>query len=103
MIVMEKAAFNKKKVLFSSKLDLHKREKLVKCYSWSTALYGAGTCTLRKLDQKYLASFEMWCWRKMEKTIWTDRVRMKKYDNWEGKANWIGQILRRELPSTTHY
>jgi hypothetical protein len=46
----------------------------VKCYTWSTDLYGAETWTLRKVDQKYLESFEMWCWRRMEKIIWTDRV-----------------------------
>jgi hypothetical protein len=39
---MAKAAFNKKKALFTSKLDLNLRVKLVKCYIWSTALYGAG-------------------------------------------------------------
>jgi hypothetical protein len=27
--------------------------------SWSIALYGADTWTLRKVDQKYLESFEM--------------------------------------------
>ena len=32
---MAKAAFNKKKTLFTSKLDLHLRKKLVKCYIWS--------------------------------------------------------------------
>ena len=38
---MAKAAFNKKKNLFTSKLDLNSRKKLVKCYVWSMALYGA--------------------------------------------------------------
>jgi hypothetical protein len=33
-----KPAFNKKKNLFTSKLDLHLRKKLVKCYIWSIAL-----------------------------------------------------------------
>jgi hypothetical protein len=55
-IAVAKAAFNKKKTLFTSKLDLHLRNKLVKCYIWSTALYGAETWTLRKGDQKYLES-----------------------------------------------
>ena len=63
----QKVAFNKKKTLFTSKLDLHLRKKLVKCYIWSMALYGAETWTLRAVDQKYLESFEMWCWRRMEK------------------------------------
>ena len=30
---------------------------------------------LRTVDQKHLESFEMWCWRKMEKISWTDHVR----------------------------
>ena len=58
---MTKAAFNNKKPLFTSKLDLNLRKKLVKCYIWSMALYGAETWTLRAADQKYLGSFEMWC------------------------------------------
>jgi hypothetical protein len=74
-IAMAKAAFNKKKTLFTRKLDLNLRKKLVNCYIWSIALYGTETWTLRKVDQKYLESFEKWCWRRMEKISWTDRVR----------------------------
>ena len=55
---MAKAAFNKKKALFTSKLNLNLRKKLVKCYIWSMALYGAETWTLRAADQKHLGSFE---------------------------------------------
>jgi hypothetical protein len=66
-IAVTKAAFNKKKTLFTSKLDINLRNRLLKCYIWSIALYGAERWTLRKVDQKYLESFEMWCWRRMEK------------------------------------
>jgi hypothetical protein len=38
-------------------------------------LCGAETWTLGKVDRKYLESFDMWCWRRMEKISWTDRVR----------------------------
>jgi hypothetical protein len=58
-ISMARAAFNKKKTLFTRKLDLNLRKKLVKCYIWSTALYGAEKWTLRKIDEKCLKSFEM--------------------------------------------
>ena len=64
-----------KKTLFTSTLDLELRKKLVKCYVWSIALYGAETWTLRAVDQKHLESLEMWCWRRMEKISWTDHVR----------------------------
>jgi len=55
-------------ILFNlySILDLNLRKKLVKCYIWSMAW------TIRAADQKYLESFEMWCWRRMEKISWTE-------------------------------
>jgi hypothetical protein len=40
---MTKEAFNKKKMLFKSKLDLNLRKKLVKCYTSSTVLCVAET------------------------------------------------------------
>ena len=58
-IAMAKAAFNKKKNLFTSKLDLNLRKKLAKCYVGSMALYGAETWMLQATDQKRLESFEM--------------------------------------------
>ena len=27
-----------------------------------------------KLEWKYLESFEVWCWRKMQKIKWTEKV-----------------------------
>jgi hypothetical protein len=52
-IATAKAAFNRKKTLFPSKLDLNFGKKPVKCYIWRIALYGAEKWTLRKVDQKY--------------------------------------------------
>ena len=42
-IAMAKAAFNKKKTVFTSKLELNLRRKIVKCNIWNMALYGAET------------------------------------------------------------
>ena len=55
---MAKGAFKKKRELFTSKLDLELRKKLVKCYIWNVALYGAETWTLRAVDQKHLESLK---------------------------------------------
>ena len=105
---MAKAAFSKKKTLFISKLDLNLRGKLIKCYIWSMALYGAETWMLWAADLKYLESFEMWCWRRMEKISWTDHVRNEEvllrvvneqrnilHEIRKWKTNWIGHILCR--------
>jgi len=105
-IAMSKAAFNKKKALFTRKLDFNLRKKLVKCCIWSTALYGAETWILHKVYQIYPERSEMWCWRRMEFS-WTDRVKNEEVlqrvmdernilqTTKRRKANWIIYILRR--------
>ena len=107
IIAMAKSEFNKKKVPFTSTLDLELRKNLIKCYIWSTALYGAEIWTLRAVDHINLESCEMWCWRRMEKISWTDHVRNEEvllrvkeqrnilHEINKRKANWIGHILRR--------
>ena len=81
--------------------------KLVKCYIWSIALYGAETWDLRAVDQKHVESSEMSCWRRMEKISWTDHVRNEEvllrvkeqrnilHEISKAKTNLIGDILRR--------
>jgi hypothetical protein len=106
-IAVTNAAFNKKRALFISKMDLELRKKLVKCLVWSVALYGAETWALRAVDQKHLESFEVWCWRRTEKISWTEHVRneevlLRVKEQWnilneisKQKANWFGHVLRR--------
>jgi Ni,Fe-hydrogenase maturation factor len=77
-IAMAKAAFNKKRALFTSKMDLEMRKKLIKHYIWDIALYGAETGTVWRVDQKQLENFEMWRWRRMKKISWTEHVRNKE-------------------------
>jgi hypothetical protein len=78
-------------------------------------LYGAEAWTLQKAEQKYLESFEMWWFRRMEKGSWTDCVRKEgalcrsqggnKYSTRskekEGYLDW--SHLAYELPSKTRY
>jgi hypothetical protein len=67
-------------------------------------LYGAETWRLRKIYGKYLETFEVWYWRRMESS-WTDCVRYEVLGVIKGgriilhtiklrNANWIGHILR---------
>ena len=60
-IAIAKAAKNKKKVLFASKLDLNLKKEIVKCYIWSIAFSAGETWTQWKMDRKNLECFEMWC------------------------------------------
>ena len=60
---------------FHQRIGLKCKKDTSKVLHWKYTLRGAETWTLWKVDQKYLGSSEMWCWRRMEKISWTDRVR----------------------------
>jgi hypothetical protein len=106
-IAMAEVVFNKKRALFTSKMDLKLRKKLLKCYIWTVAVYGAETVTVWGVDQKQRESFEMCCWRRMEKIGWTEHVRNEEvllrvreqrnilHEISKRKANWIGHTLFR--------
>jgi hypothetical protein len=99
--------FNRKMSLLTSNLNIELKNKLVRCYAWSISLYGSDTWTLRKLERKYLESFEMWYCRRMEKIKWSEKVTSKQVLDPIGekrtllnnilrrKVKWIGHILRR--------
>ena len=100
---MAKAAFGKRKALFSSKVDLNLRKKLVNWYIWGIGLYSTGTWILWKVDQQYLGSSEMWCWRRECKVSWPDCLRRDEVLHrvedrnilqtvQRRKANWIGTV-----------
>ena len=103
---MAKASLNNKKALSTGKLDTNLR-KLVKSYIRSTALCGADTWTLGKVDHNYREIYEIWSWRRMEKYSWTDSVRneeelhgVKETRNIlhtvkRRKVNWTGHTLHR--------
>ena len=105
-IAIAKAAFNRRRALFTSTLDLDLRKKLLRNYIWSKVLYVAEIWTLLAVDQKHLQSYEMSCLRMMEKNSWTEHVmneevllRVKDQRNTlheisKWKTNFIGHILR---------
>jgi hypothetical protein len=59
------------------------------CYIWNIA----ETWTLRKIDQKYLESFEGWCWRRIEKISWNDRGGKRKKCYEESRRRGISYML----------
>ncbi|KAJ4440465.1 hypothetical protein ANN_08606 [Periplaneta americana] len=104
-MVTERKVKKKKEHLLRTSGELRKR--LVKCFVWSVALYGAETWTLRRSEEKRIEAFEMWLWRRMEHVKWTDRIRneglLERVDKErimlklmrKRKRNWLGHWLRR--------
>jgi hypothetical protein len=53
-IANTKAACNKNRAIFTTKLNLNSRKKPIKCCIWIIASYSAENLTLRKVNDKYL-------------------------------------------------
>uniref|UniRef100_A0A8D8RFD8 Craniofacial development protein 2 n=1 Tax=Cacopsylla melanoneura TaxID=428564 RepID=A0A8D8RFD8_9HEMI len=105
-IAQAKAAFHKKKTLFcSNNMNIELRKQLIKSLVWSVALYGSETWTVNERDKKRIEAFEMWCWRRMMKIKWTERMNNERVlelvgetrQIWrmlERRHNWIGHLYR---------
>ncbi|KAL4149828.1 hypothetical protein QTP88_003684 [Uroleucon formosanum] len=108
-IAQAKTAFmNKRNLLCSKNMSIRVKKRLIKVYVWSVALYGCETWVLNKAEQKFLESFEMWCWRRMLRVSWVERrtnenVLNEINETWkilstikERRCNMIGHVLRHE-------
>jgi hypothetical protein len=72
-ITLAKQAFEKKRTLLTNKhLSISSRKKFVKTYIWSILLYGCESWTIGKYEKDRLEAMEMWMWRRMTRTRWTE-------------------------------
>ena len=62
------------KLLTSRKINIETRKRILQCYVWSTLQYGAETWTISENMAKRLSAFEMWCYRRMLRISWTDKM-----------------------------
>ncbi|KAI5751137.1 hypothetical protein M8J77_004668 [Diaphorina citri] len=105
---MAKSSYKKvRNLLTARKIPVSLRVRFAKCYVWSVLLYGCESWIIRRREEKYLESFEMWLWRRMEGVKWTDKVRNEEVLKRMGekrtlmgairkrKTSWLGHILRR--------
>jgi len=50
-------------------------KKLIKRCIWSVALYGSEKGNLGKNEARIINAFETWCWRRLLKIKWTNRIK----------------------------
>lgn len=89
---------------------MNARKSFLKVFVWSVALYGSETWTINSVDKKRIEAFEMWCYRRMLKIKWVDRVTNEEVLNriGEKRSLWntltkrrdrlIGHTLRHQGP-----
>ena len=107
-LAQARKAFVKKRTLMTSNIDLDIRKSFLKVFVRSVALYGSETWTISGAERKRIEAFEMWCYRRMLKVRWVDRITNEEvlYRVGEKRSLWrnltkrrdrlIGHILRHE-------
>ena len=60
-----KKVFTEKKKLFTGKMNLELKKRIMKFLIWSVAPYAAETWRLTPTDRRRLEAFETWIWRKI--------------------------------------
>jgi hypothetical protein len=74
-IEIARSTFFKLRKSFSNRdLPLDLRTRMLKCYVFSTLLYGMEAWTLKKADVQKIQAFEMWCFRRILNISWVDKV-----------------------------
>lgn len=103
-IEIARATFIKMKKLFCSRdISITLRMRMLRCYIFSTLLYGVETWTLKQNHIDRLQSFEMWCYRRMWRIPWTDRVtNIEVLEKMQKDCEIINAIKKRKLQYLGH-
>ncbi len=91
------------KVLKSRSIDIKVRVRTMKCYVWSTLMYGCETWTLSDAMIKLLESAEVWFLRRMLRIAWTDKItNVEVFQRAKVRKELMKDIVRRQMSFLGH-
>ena len=60
-------------ILKSRDITLPTKVRLVKAMIFPVVMYGCESCTLKEAECRRIDAFELWCWRRLMRVLWTAR------------------------------
>ena len=60
-------------ILKSRDITLPTKVHLVKAMVFPTVMYGCESWTIKKTEHRRVDAFELWCWRRLLRVLWTTR------------------------------
>ena len=63
----------KKVEIISSIFSDHAKVHLVKAMAFPVVMYGCESWTVKKAESRRIDAFELWCWRRLLRVLWTAR------------------------------
>ena len=64
---------NRDSILKSRDITLPTNVRLVKATVFPAVMYGCESWTVKKAERQRIDAFELWCWRRLLRVLWTAR------------------------------
>ena len=87
-LLLGRKAMTKLDSIFKSKdITLLTKVCIVKAMVFPVVMYGCDSWTLKKAERRRIDAFELWCWRRLLRVLWT--AKKIKPVNPKGNQSWI--------------
>ena len=73
LLLGRKSMINLDSILKSRDITLPTKVRLVKAMVFPVAMYGCENWTIKKAGHRRTDAFELWCWRRLLRVLWTAR------------------------------
>ena len=73
LLLGRKVMTNLDNILKSRDITLPTRVSLVKAMVFPVVMYGCESWTIKKAELQRIDAFELWCWRRLLRVLWTAR------------------------------
>ena len=73
LLLERKAMANLDSILKSRDITLPTKVCLIKGTVFPVVMYGCESWTIKKAEDGRIAAFELWCWRRLLRVLWTAR------------------------------
>ena len=73
LLLGNKVMTNLDSILKSRDITLPTKVRLVKAMVFPVVTYGCQNWTIKKAERRRIDAFELWCWRRLLRVLWTER------------------------------
>ena len=103
LLLGRKVMTNLDSIVKSRDITLPTKVHLVKAMIFPVVMYGCESWTIKKAEQQRINAFELWCWRRLLRVLWTPRrSKQSILKEISPESSLEGLMLKLKLPYFGH-
>ena len=102
LLLGKKAMTNRDSILKSRDVTLPTKVRLVKAMVFPVIMYGCESWTIKNAEHRRIDAFELWCWRRLLKVLWTARSNQSILKEINSECSLKGLIIKLKLQYFDH-